>query len=128
MGEMSKSKKNTSCKDALAAWKKKTGENPAEVACVKFTCQRPPIKSMDSRVLNQFVQAEQISLSTNAIEKIGSLDLQNLKILSLGRNNIKKLENCFGGIPNLEELWISYNQIDKLTGIQDLQKLKVLYM
>lgn len=28
----------------------------------------------------------------------------------------------------LEELWISYNLIEKLKGIQSLRKLKVLYM
>jgi len=28
----------------------------------------------------------------------------------------------------LQQLWISYNQIDKLTGIASLKKLRVLYM
>lgn len=28
----------------------------------------------------------------------------------------------------LEELWISYNQIEKLKGIGGMKKLKVLYM
>jgi dynein light chain 1, axonemal len=28
----------------------------------------------------------------------------------------------------LEQLWISYNQIDKLKGIENMKKLKVLYI
>lgn len=100
---------------------------------------------------------------------------ENLRILSLGRNNIKALTGlvsyiqyeaffqryamihmtlnytflhqlCTPPLPlltlflsfcvcvqeavgdTLEELWISYNLIEKLKGIQCLKKLKVLYM
>jgi len=44
-----------------------------------------------------------------------------LKILSLGRNNIKKLENLDGIGQSLEQLWISYNPIDKLNGVDKLK-------
>jgi len=48
-----------------------------------------------------------LSLSTNAIEKIGSLaPLKNLRILSLGRNNIKKIEKVEEVAGTLEELWL----------------------
>eukprot|EP01060_Flectonema_neradi_P028972 TRINITY_DN3912_c0_g1_i1.p1 TRINITY_DN3912_c0_g1~~TRINITY_DN3912_c0_g1_i1.p1 ORF type:complete len:169 (+),score=30.82 TRINITY_DN3912_c0_g1_i1:355-861(+) len=69
-----------------------------------------------------------LRLSTNCIEKIGpGLNaLPNLEILSLGRNKIKKLENL--DLPNLRELWISYNLIDKLSGLDKLRSLQVLYM
>jgi Leucine-rich repeat (LRR) protein len=40
--------------------------------------------------------------------------MENLKILSLGRNQIKKLENMDAVSDTLEELWISYNLLDKL--------------
>ena len=53
---------------------------------------------------------------------------EKLRILSLGRNNIKKLENLDGIADRLEELWMSYNPIDKLTGIEKLRNLKVLFM
>lgn len=70
-----------------------------------------------------------LSLSTNNIEKISSLTgMENLKILSLGRNCIKKIENLDGIADTLEELWISYNSIEKLVGIDKLSNLKVLYM
>lgn len=36
-------------------------------------------------------------------------------VVSLGRNMIKKLENL--DLPNLRELWISYNKIEKLSGV-----------
>ena len=71
--------------------------------------------------------------------------LEHLKILSLGRNLIKNLvglvstASSIAGRPfarffqeavgdTLEELWISYNQIEKLKGIGGMKKLKVLYM
>ena len=70
-----------------------------------------------------------LSLSTNNIEKISSLSgMDCLTVLSLGRNLIKKIENLDGVADTLEELWISYNLIDKLTNIEKLTKLRVLYM
>ena len=56
-----------------------------------------------------------LALSTNAIEKISSLSgMDNLKILSLGRNLIKKIENLDAVAETLEELWLSYNLISSL--------------
>ena len=56
-----------------------------------------------------------MALSTNNIEKISSLTgMENLKILSLGRNLIKKIENLDSVADTLEELWMSYNSIEKL--------------
>ncbi|XP_071079712.1 dynein axonemal light chain 1-like isoform X2 [Haliotis cracherodii] len=72
---------------------------------------------------------EKLSLSTNCIEKIANLNgLKHLRILSLGRNNIKSLTGLEAVGDTLEELWISYNLIEKLKGINVLKKLKVLYL
>lgn len=61
------------------------------------------------------MRCSHLSLSTNNIEKISSLTgMENLKILSLGRNTLKKIENLDGVADTLEELWVSYNQIEKL--------------
>jgi dynein light chain 1, axonemal len=58
-----------------------------------------------------------LSLSTNNIEKISSLSgLDNLQVLSLGRNQIKKIENLDSVAETLEELWISYNLLERLVG------------
>lgn len=57
-----------------------------------------------------------------------TLILENLRILSLGRNNIKSLTGLEAVGDTLEELWISYNFIEKLKGINVLKKVKVLYM
>jgi dynein light chain 1 len=54
--------------------------------------------------------------------------LKNLKILSLARNNIKRimaLEDVGG---TLEELWLSYNYIEKLDGLQPCVKLHTLFI
>lgn len=51
-----------------------------------------------------------------------------MKILSLARNNIKNLTGLEPVGDTLEQLWISYNNIEKMKGINVLRKLKVLYM
>eukprot|EP01063_Lacrimia_lanifica_P017802 TRINITY_DN24792_c0_g1_i1.p1 TRINITY_DN24792_c0_g1~~TRINITY_DN24792_c0_g1_i1.p1 ORF type:complete len:258 (+),score=124.05 TRINITY_DN24792_c0_g1_i1:50-775(+) len=87
----------------------------------------PPIQKMD-KDLQTLKKCKIMRLSTNCIEKIGpGLNaLPQLEILSLGRNKIKRLENL--DLPNLKELWISYNSIDKLSGLDKLRSLQVLYM
>lgn len=75
------------------------------------------------------IYCRKLSLSTNCIEKISSLDtLRNLKVLSLARNNLKNFNGIEKLADTLEELWISYNYIDKLKGIMGMKNLKVLYM
>merc|ERR1712141_366062 len=84
---------------------------------------------MGDASLSTLSACEHLQLSTNAIEKIANLNgLKNIKILSLGRNNIKSLTGLEAVSDTLEELWISYNLIEKLKGINVLKKLKVLYM
>ena len=52
--------------------------------------------------------------------------LQNIKILSLGRNQIKSLRFIDDLAETLEQLWVSYNQIDRLDNMANLQKLHTL--
>eukprot|EP00484_Ammonia_sp_Unknown_P001895 CAMPEP_0197023166 /NCGR_PEP_ID=MMETSP1384-20130603/3951_1 /TAXON_ID=29189 /ORGANISM="Ammonia sp." /LENGTH=198 /DNA_ID=CAMNT_0042451353 /DNA_START=59 /DNA_END=658 /DNA_ORIENTATION=- len=121
--------KATTCKQAIEAWKKKTSQDPGSAKVVKINCQIPSIDKMDSVTLGQLVECEQLSLSTNQIDKIAPLPgCKNLKILSLGRNKIKKIEKLDDIADTLEELWISYNSIEKLSGLENLSKLRVLYM
>jgi len=52
----------------------------------------PPIDKMDPAVLNNLVKCTKLSLSSNVIEKMVNLpNMRNLEILSLARNNIKKI-------------------------------------
>ncbi|RXN19112.1 dynein light chain axonemal [Labeo rohita] len=123
-----KKAKATTIKEALVKWEEKTGEKASEATAVKLYGQIPPIEKMDASLSN-LVNCERLSLSTNCIEKIANLNgLKNLKILSLGRNNIKNLNGLEAVGDTLEELWISYNLIEKLKGIHVMKKLKVLYM
>lgn len=83
---------------------------------------------MDNK-LCELLACEQLSLSTNAIERIAPLPgLKNLKILSLGRNNIKRFEKLEDVANTLEELWMSYNQIEKCDGLTGMRKLKIIYL
>ncbi|KAK7795952.1 hypothetical protein U0070_026574, partial [Myodes glareolus] len=120
--------KATTIKEALSRWEEKTGQRPSEAREIKLYAQIPPIEKMDAS-LSTLANCEKLSLSTNCIEKIANLNgLKNLRILSLGRNNIKNLNGLEAVGDTLEELWISYNFIEKLKGIHVMKKLKILYM
>ncbi|XP_063187954.1 dynein axonemal light chain 1 isoform X4 [Chroicocephalus ridibundus] len=120
--------KATTIREALAKWETKNGQKASEAKEVKLYGQVPPVEMMDES-LSTLVNCEKLSLSTNRIERIANLNsLKNLKILSLGRNNIKNLNGLEAVADTLEELWISYNFIEKLRGIRVMKKLKVLYM
>ncbi len=120
--------KGTTIKEALARFEEKCGTKAAEATEVKLLMQLPPIEKMDAS-LSTLSCCVKLSLSTNCIEKIANLNgLKHLKILSLGRNNIKSLTGLEAVSDTLEELWISYNLIEKLKGINVLKKLKVLLM
>lgn len=56
-----------------------------------------------------------LSLSTNSIDRISGLyGLSKLQILSLGRNLLRSLAGVEVVAGSLEELWVSYNSLDKL--------------
>lgn len=119
--------KGTSIKDAIKAWEDKTGQKAEEATVVKLLAQQPFIVKMDAS-LAVLSKVEHLAMSTNQIEKISNLNgLSFLKILSLGRNSIKKIEGLDAVSDTLEELWISYNQIERLNGVECCKKLKVIY-
>lgn len=90
--------------------------------------QQPPIVKMDG-TLGTLKAAKHLALSSNNIEKISGLKgLEQLEILSLGRNCVKKLDGLDDVSGTLKELWISYNLIDKLNGMEKLTNLVTLYM
>eukprot|EP00049_Salpingoeca_infusionum_P007939 m.128204 g.128204 ORF g.128204 m.128204 type:complete len:190 (-) comp13866_c1_seq6:2174-2743(-) len=120
--------KGTSIKDAIKQWEEANASPVADATVVKLIGKLPPIEKMDA-ALSSLAHVQQLSLSTNCIEKIANLNgFTNLKILSLGRNNIKSLAGLEPVAKTLEELWISYNNIEKLKGIDVLSELKVLYI
>lgn len=70
-----------------------------------------------------------LSLSTNQIDRIiGLPGCKSLKILSLGRNYIKRIEKLEEIATTLEQLWLSYNQIERLDGLTGCRKLRVIYL
>lgn len=120
--------KPTTVKEAIKAFETAKMVKATDEEKVELYGQVPPIEKMDA-TLSTLKACKHLSLSTNNIEKISSLSgMDNLTILSLGRNLVKKIENLDGVADTLEELWISYNLIDKLTNIEKLTKLRVLYM
>merc|ERR1711934_92192 len=124
----------TSCRDAIKAFesnaiRNNNGLKAEECPHVKLYGMYPPITKIDPAALSTLKACEQLALSSNNIDKIGNLaGMENLKILSLGRNLIKKLDNMDGLGNKLEQLWISYNSISSLGGIEKLKCLKILFV
>ena len=88
----------------------------------------PPVEKMDQS-LNHLGHVKFLSLSTNNISQIANLGgCASLETLSLGRNQIKNLGGLDPVSDTLENLWISYNNIEKLSGIEKLKKLTHLLM
>lgn len=115
-------------REAIREWEAREGKRPDEAEEVKLNGMHPPIDRLDEN-LNVFENCVKLSLSSNAIDRFVALPkLKNLKILSLGRNNIKRIMSLDEVGQTLTELWISYNQIEKLDGLQPCVKLEVLYI
>ncbi|KAL9186425.1 hypothetical protein ACHAXT_005663 [Thalassiosira profunda] len=116
----------TTCAQAIKAWEAKSEGSAAEAAEVKLC--NAGIAKLDSKVLGTLSKCEKLSLSTNCLEKLVSLKgLDALKILSIGRNNIKKIERLEDVSSTLQQLWISYNAIASLDGLASLTNLTTLY-
>ena len=54
--------------------------------------------------------------------------LKNLRILSISRNAIKKIEKLDDVAGTLTEIWASYNFVSNLDGLHNLTNLEVLYV
>ena len=118
----------TSIKDAIKNFEAKSNLVAAETEKVLLYGQLPPIAKMDN-TLGTLKACKHLALSSNTIEKITGLKgLDSLEVLSLGRNQIKKLDGLDDVAATLRELWMSYNLVDKLNGMEKLSNLVVLYM
>lgn len=123
---------------ALAIWNEKddqdlkaAGKEPIPLdqkEVVKIICSTPPVDRMDNS-LNQLTNCKHLSLSTNCIDRMIALPgLKNIQILSLARNQIKKIQGLDEIGATLKELWLSYNQISTLDGLQNCTALTTLYV
>ena len=120
---------STNVKTAIKKWEEKhPGDNIVEATKVKLCALMPPISKMDANTLNTLTNCEWLSLSTNAIDKMVRLELPNLKILSLARNKVKKIDGLQAVAGSLEQLWLSYNEIRDVDGVLCCPKLRVLYL
>jgi len=123
----------TSCKDAIKNFEADTRRNKekkpaAECETVKLYFQTPPMAKLDGAALATLKACSHLACSSNSIEKMVNLTgMENLKILSLGRNKIKKLEHLDSIADRLEELWISYNLLTTFAGVEQCSKLRCLY-
>ncbi|KRX02798.1 hypothetical protein PPERSA_04001 [Pseudocohnilembus persalinus] len=123
------SKDKMTCQKAIQQWETENQQSAQEAEVIKLNFMVPPIEKLDVGQLNQLTKCKQLALSSNCIEKMINLpQLRNLEILSLGRNQIKKISGLEEIGSTLKELWISYNLIEKLDGLNHCQKLQTLYI
>ena len=101
----------TSCAQAIKNWEAKNEQKAETAVQIKLCCQLPPMNKMD-KTFGSLTECEFLSLSTNSIDRMGSLaGMTKLKILSIGRNNLKKIEKLDDVASTLEQLWMSYNSV-----------------
>ena len=94
---------------------------------VELFGQCPLNEKMDA-ALSNLKACKHLSLSTNNIGKITSLaGMENLEILSVGRNQLRSLD-VDGVSDTLQEIWASYNLVGSLAGVEKLLKLKTLFV
>lgn len=90
--------------------------------------QCPPIDRIDGASFAALSKCKHLALSTNSIDRLSGLQpMQQLEILSLGRNCLKKLDGIEAVAGTLKELWVSYNQLERLAGIETCKSLRVFY-
>lgn len=124
----------TTVRDAIKIFEESSARNPEklpaeEATTVKLYFMKPPITKLDAAALSTLKECRHLALSSNNITSMVNLGaLENLEILSMGRNNIKKLEHLDAVADHLEQLWMSYNAISSLNGLDKCKNLKILYL
>ena len=120
----------TSFAKAIQLLEESSGQTASESEHIKLNFTVPPIDKLDAAILSTLTNCRHLSLSTNCIEKMVPITgLKRLEILSLGRNQIKKIYGLEEIGATLKELWISYNLIEKLDGLSPhCSGLTVLYI
>ena len=118
----------TPLKDALKMLEAKVETPKEEMEEGPLNGFSPPIAKLDAS-LSTLKKCKKLSLSTNKIDKITSVSgMDSLEILSISRNNIKKVEGLDGVADTLKQLWMSYNNVEKLAGIEKLKAIEILFM
>ena len=91
---------------------------------IKFTLRRHPTKTM--KFVELFCNLEELYISRCRISHIkGLINLKDLRVLKLPKNNIRKIDRLYFNL-RLEELDLSSNRILQITGIFHLTKLRIL--
>lgn len=116
-----------SMKDVMNSACEQEGVAAEDLEVIDFRLKM--LTKLDLEVLSKLTKVKRIKLSTNSIEKMIPLpELSNLETLSMGRNNIKKIEGLDNIGRNLKNLWLSYNQITVLNGLENCAQLEQLYL
>ena len=127
MAQKEEKQEYMSCKAAVKRWEQTSGEYASDATEVKMLGLLPQLQKLD-KSLAAFESVEKLSLSTNAIEKMEFPQFSQLKVLSLGRNRIKRISGLENVSHSLEQLWISYNYIEKFDGLFCCTNLHTLFM
>jgi dynein light chain 1 len=117
-------------KRAIEGWiQEHNGANPADAKEIKLNFLIPSLDRLDPMILSTLVNCTKLSLSTNTISMMVPFNgMKNLEVLSLSRNQIRKITGLDEVGATLKQLWLSYNIIDSLSGLSNCTALEVLYL
>ena len=118
-----------SFRERIEQYAAKQGVAPSDLVEVKLICQNPLIDRMESTVLSTLTNCQYLRLSTNKISNMITITgMKKLEILSLSRNQIRLIKGLDEVGATLKQLWLSYNEIPKLDGLNRCEALTTLYM
>ena len=117
----------TSCREAIRDAEQAAGRPAPELEDIHLcpvASGKPLITKLDSS-LSTLKACRALRLSSNAIQTLEGLEgCVSLKTLSVGRNLIKRIQGLDCVASHLEQLWVSYNELTTLAGVEKLVQLK----
>ncbi len=92
---------------------------------IKLDLSFNELRSIAKFPSNNFPALQELYLIGNKIKHLDKISVPSLKLLELGDNRIRKMENL-DGLPSLDSLWLGRNKLESIENLGSLMNLKKL--